>query len=159
MHKDEQYRKYVDSIDSIITALYSVISGKKNEKRNWDLFLYLFHPDAKLIPYTKDLEGNIRIQYWSPEFYSSVIGKHKETKRATGFFEVEVNKVVESYGNIAHVWSTYVCRHDESDPEPYVRGMNSFQLLFHNNRWWIVNNFWQEESEYNPHVIPEKYLP
>ncbi len=40
----------VQSLDSTISTLYSVISGEKGQERDWDLFKYLFHSDAKLIP-------------------------------------------------------------------------------------------------------------
>ena len=153
---EKDYLEKVQTIDGIIETLYAVISGEKEEIRDWNLFEYLFHPEAKLMPYCKDLEGKVRVQYWSTDFYKNTIGKWKETKRKTGFFETEIKKIVHEYANIAHVWSTYECRHNKSDKEPYERGMNSFQLLYHNNRWWIINNFWQGEIPENP--IPEKYL-
>ena len=41
--QEKEYSENVDSIDTIIETLYSVISGEKNEARNWELFQYLFH--------------------------------------------------------------------------------------------------------------------
>ena len=38
------------TIDSTIEVLYQVISGDKGVERDWDLFLNLFHKDAKLVP-------------------------------------------------------------------------------------------------------------
>jgi uncharacterized protein YciI len=38
-----------------------------------------------------------------------------------------------------------------------MRGINSIQLLYDNNRWWVVNIYWSQESKSNP--IPEGYLP
>ena len=58
---------------------------------------------------------------------------------------------------IAHAFSTYESRYMASDPEPFARGINSFQLLHDGTRWWVVSIFWQQESEEHP--IPEKYLP
>src|SRR4029079_18993681 len=43
----------VESIDSIITAAYRLISGKAGEKRDWDLIRSLYAPGARLIPTTK----------------------------------------------------------------------------------------------------------
>src|SRR5689334_2117853 len=40
----------VASIDSIIAALYDVISGPAGKKRDWDRFRSLFFPGARLIP-------------------------------------------------------------------------------------------------------------
>ncbi len=43
------------------------------------------------------------------------------------------------------------------DPEPFSRGINSFQLMNDRQRWWIVTIYWEAESPDNP--IPQKYLP
>ena len=47
------------TIESTIEALYNVISGDKGEERDWDLFLNLFHKDAKLIPSGPSQESHI----------------------------------------------------------------------------------------------------
>jgi len=73
-----------------------------------------------------------------------------------GFFETEIAQRTEQFGHIAHVWSTYESRHSADDPNPFMRGINSFQLFYDGNRWWIVNIFWQQESAEDP--IPEEYL-
>ena len=36
----------VGSIDAIMKAVYDVISGGAGQKRDWDRFRSLFHPDA-----------------------------------------------------------------------------------------------------------------
>jgi len=74
-----------------------------------------------------------------------------------GFYEKEVARRVEQFGQIAHVWSTYESRHNPDDPEPFMRGINSIQLFNDGRRWWIVSIYWQQESDVDP--IPEKYLP
>jgi hypothetical protein len=73
-----------------------------------------------------------------------------------GFYEKEVARRVEQFGQIAHVWSTYESRHDPSDPEPFMRGINSIQLFNDGKRWWIVSIYWQHESAQHP--LPEKYV-
>ena len=73
-----------------------------------------------------------------------------------GFYENEVARKVETYGNITHVFSTYASYHSKKDEKPFVRGINSFQLLFDGTRWWVVTIYWQGETADNP--IPDKYL-
>jgi len=73
-----------------------------------------------------------------------------------GFYETEIARRVEQFGQIAHVWSTYESRHDLGDPEPFMRGINSIQLFNDGKRWWIVSIYWQHESAGYP--LPEKYL-
>lgn len=45
-----------------------------------------------------------------------------------GFFETAVAQRIETFGNIAHVFSTYESRHAPGE-KPYARGVNSFQLV------------------------------
>jgi hypothetical protein len=73
-----------------------------------------------------------------------------------GFFEREVARRTEMFGNIAHVFSTYEARHKVEDKDPLVRGINSIQLMNDGKRWWIVTVFWQAETPDNP--LPKKYL-
>lgn len=150
------YKKHVTSIDAVIQTLYDVISGEEKEKRDWDLFRYLFLEDAKLVLYEKDLKGIIRPRYLTPDDYVNTIGDWLESKRTSDFFENEIHKIVETFGSIAHAWSTYESFHYKGDKVPYMRGINSFQLLFHDERWWIVNLYWTRETQENP--LPKKYL-
>ena len=62
------------------------------------------------------------------------------------FYEREVARRAERYGDIMQVFSTYESRHDPKDPEPFARGINSFQLFFDGTRWWVVTIYWQQES-------------
>jgi len=74
----------------------------------------------------------------------------------TGFSEDGISNTVERYGDIAHVFSTYE-KHFWGDDRNLGRGINTFQLVNNDGRWWIVSIAWDEESGAGP--IPEKYLP
>ena len=74
----------------------------------------------------------------------------------SGFYEKEIARRVEQFGQIAHVWSTYESRHDPNDPAPFMRGINSIQLFNDGSRWWILSIYWQHESPQHP--IPEKFF-
>lgn len=149
-----KYAEKVISLDSTLTALYGVISGEKDEERDWQLFKFLFHPDAKLIPSGKNQDGNFSVRYMSPQNYIDVAGKWLVEN---GFYEKEINRKVDTFGNITQVFSTYESFHSKVDTEPFMRGINSIQMLYDGNRWWIINVYWMQETPENP--IPEKYLP
>ena len=53
--------------------------------------------------------------------------------------------------------STYETYWSEEDAAPFMRGINSIQLLYKDGRWWVVTIFWDNESPENP--IPAEYLP
>lgn len=142
------------TLDSTIKTLYAVISGEKGEKRNWKQFKFLFKPDAKLIPSGKDKSGNYKVRYMSPDDYIKGSGKWLVKN---GFFEKEIHRKVDAFGNITQVFSTYESFYTEADSTPFMRGINSIQLLNDGKRWWVINIYWTQESEDFP--IPEKYLP
>ena len=143
----------VSSIDAITAAVYDVISGAAGEKRDWDRFRSLFRPEARLMPLGVR-DGRAGMRAWTPEQYIEQAGAYLESN---GFFEIEINRVQEEYGHIAHHFSTYESRNKEDDVEPFARGINSFQLMNDGSRWWIVSIFWQQESDDFP--IPTSYLP
>ena len=62
-----------------------------------------------------------------------------------------------TFGNMAHVFSTYESFRSKTDKTPFMRGINSIQLFHDGKRWWIINVFWKQESDDQP--IPKKYLP
>ena len=70
--------------------------------------------------------------------------------------DIMENKV-DTFGNITQVFSTYESYRSKKDKDPFMRGINSIQLLNDGNRWWIINIYWVQESEENP--IPKQYLP
>ena len=150
----KDYSDQVATIDATIETLYSVISGDAGVERDWDLFKFLFRKNAKLIPTGRNKEDKQIARYMSPEDYINTSGKWL---LENGFHEKEINRVTESFGNIAHVFSTYESYKSKSDEKPFMRGINSIQLLNDGERWWIVNIFWMQESSNNP--IPKAYLP
>ena len=143
----------VESADAIIAAVYDVISGPAGAERDWDRMRSLFLPGAQLTPSFPNPEGGYGFRYMDVEEW---IEGATDWFAENAFFEVEIHQVAESYGHIAHAFSTYESRR-EADGEPFTRGINSFQLMFDGRRWWIVNIFWQGETESEP--IPSQYLP
>lgn len=152
--KTIMYADNVSTLDATIKTLYQVISGDKGEERNWDLFKFLFHPDAKLIPTGRNQEGKYLARYMTPSDYIKSSGKWLVEN---GFHEVEINRTTDTFGQITQVFSTYESYHNKTDEKPFMRGINSIQLLNDGTRWWVINIYWKQETAENP--IPETYLP
>jgi hypothetical protein len=146
----------VESIKAIVAAAYDVISGPAGKKRDWDRERSLFYPGARLIPTAVEAGRNdvdLAPLVLDVEGY---IARVEPLFEKEGFYETEIARRVEQFGQIAHVWSTYESRHDPSEPEPFMRGINSIQLFSDGSRWWILSIYWQHES--SKHPIPAKYL-
>lgn len=147
------YAKDVASLDAIMKALTEVISGPADQERDWERFKYLFAEEGKLIPTSKDEKGKVTYKYWTPEEYVDMFIKNRYGK---AFYEQEIYRITETFGNIAHCFSTYAVR-TEKDCPIERRGINSIQLLKGEDRWYILNVFWSNESD--DEKLPQKYLP
>ena len=147
----------VASIDAIITAAYDSISGPPG-KRDWNRERSLFISGARLIPTTGNAGETNLVGEIVPHILDidGFIARVCDYVEKNGFFEKEIARRTEIFGNIAHVFSTYESRHKAEDPKPFARGINSIQLMNDGKRWWIVTVFWQGEGPDNP--LPEKYL-
>ena len=122
------YAGDTESIDDIVNAYYDVVSGPEGFVYDEDRDTKM-HADGALI--TKFFpDGMFQRHDLSTE--QSMISVPYEQP----FFEFEVNRRVERYGNIAHVWSEFEMR-ISAEAEPFDRGFNSISLYFKDDRWWI----------------------
>jgi hypothetical protein len=136
----------VSSLDAIIKALYASISGPKGAPRDFDRLRTLFGPNARMVPTSVDAAGKPRLRSWSVEEYMTAAGPGL---MANGFFEREIGRTTESFGNVWHIMSTYDSKYTP-DGEPFARGVNSIQLFNGGDRWYIMSVFWDSERKDNP---------
>lgn len=144
--------KDVSSVDAILAALYDVISGPPEKKRDWDRLRSLFVDGARMIPVVpRQGEWGARVTDVNGYIERSAPFFAKE-----GFFEREVARRTETFGHVVHAFSTYEARKKSDDKEPFLRGINSIQLVNDGKRWAIVTVMWEAESE--AVKLPPKYL-
>jgi len=142
----------VASAVAVVHAYYDVISGDKGQPRDWDRFLALFMPEARFV--RAGGAGAAPIMLTPEQFVAANRGYFERG----GYFERSVHEHVDSFGAIAHVFSSYESRRRADDQKPYSRGINSFQLISAGDRWWIVTIMWDHEREDGP-AIPPEFLP
>ena len=141
----------VKSLDSILVAIYDVISGPAGD-RDWNRFRSLFVPEARLTSATKHKDGSIFLT--DVEGYAQRAGGYFKTH---AFYESAIANRIEKFGNIAQVFSSYESRNAPNE-KPFARGVNSIQLFNDGTRWWILSILWDEESPANP-LPPELSVP
>ncbi len=139
-----------DSVESAVRAVYETISGPAGT-RDWARFRSLFADGARLIS-IRVTAGVPSAVVMTPDDYIKRAGANFEKNP---FYESELSRRVESFGAIAHVFSTYESRHAPSE-KPFARGINSFQLVNDGKAWKVITILWDAEREGNP--IPEEYL-
>ena len=142
-------REDVESIDGILKAMYETISGPAGP-RDWDRERSLFAPGARLQPTRPKEDGGGILDMLDIEGY---IASRTPFFAQDDFYEVEVSRRVDRFGNIAQVWSRYEGRRSV-DGEPFMRGTNSIQLFHDGDRWWVVSVLWDNEREGHPLIVP-----
>jgi hypothetical protein len=139
-----------DSIESTVKAVYEAISGPAGP-RDWARFRSLFADGARLIPMRTTPNGPAPA-VMTPDDY---VQRSSPNMEKNAFFEVAVAQRIETFGNIAHVFSTYESRHAPGE-KPFARGINSFQLVRQGGVWKVMTILWDSEREGS--AIPDKYL-
>jgi hypothetical protein len=138
----------VSSIDNIMKAVYDVTSGPPARSATGPMRSLFI--GARLIPTAR--AGRRAAPGCGPWGISNAGPRLEES----GFFERELGRVEERYGNIVHLMSAYDSKRKADDAQPFARGVNSFQLFNDGSRWWVVTIFWQGESPDTP--IPAKFI-
>lgn len=143
----------VGTIDGIMKAVYDVISGPAGQPRQWSRDRTLYIPEIRFVAMSEDRSGRPRAQVVS---HQQFVDSSDSLLVKEGFYESEIHRVTERFGNIAHVFSTYESR-NKADGPVIARGINSAELFFDGKRWWIASNIWDDERPDNP--LPAEYLP
>ncbi len=147
------YDDDVKTEDSIVHALYDVISGPIGQKRDWNRMKFIFSPEAHLTAVGHRKDGSVYRVAMDVDGYIKNSGPYLEKM---GFFEHEVARKRENFGGLSDIWSTYESRYKLDDKKPFERGINSIQLVNDGRRWWIVSIAWQGEDAQTQ--LPRKYL-
>lgn len=131
--------------DTLVAALYEIVSGPAGARRDWDRLGRLHAPGALITPTQHRPEGFAA----APQPLADFIALNDRLFRDRGFFETEIGHQVETFGNIAHVWSSYETRSLRDGPV-LARGVNSFQLLRDGTRWCVLSATWDTEADGRP---------
>jgi hypothetical protein len=130
------------NIGSVIDTMYAMISGPKGP-RDWSLQREVFHPDARQMRTGLDADGAPWIRVMGLDDYQADVTPFFA---ANDFYEVEIARRVDVFGNMAQVWSAYEARTSLGDRAPERRGVNSIQLYRDGDgRWRIMSMIWDNE--------------
>jgi len=130
------------AIGDVIDGMYAMISGPAGP-RDWSLQAEYFHPEARQMRTAVDEAGRSSVLIMGLEEYRANTTPFFD---AEPFYEVELGRQVEVFGNMAHVWSLYEAKRDPTDLVPERRGINSIQLFKGpDGAWRIISMIWDNE--------------
>lgn len=148
------------SVDAIVSALYASVSHAAGASPDFDRMRRIFHYVGMLVPPKAPEAADFRVMdvdQFSERYEKSVAARKEKGEPLSGFFEREIARRTDCFGNVCQVFSTYESRRSPSDAAPFERGINSIQLVNDGKRWWIASVVWDAERPANP--IPAQYLP
>jgi hypothetical protein len=140
------------SVDAIVAALYASVSHDATSEPNWERMRSIFLRVGMLIP-PKNPKSDLFTVLDVDGFERRVregIAAAKARGDPTSFFETEDARRADCFGRVCQVFSIYASRRDPSDEKPFVRGINSIQLVNDGRRWWIASVAWDTERPDNP---------
>jgi hypothetical protein len=135
--------------ESVVTELYRLVSFEPGAPPDWQKVRSLFIDEAVVVLRTaRDKTTVFSVQGFVEDFQRFIEHADAEQK---GFTERIVRMKPLVFGDIAHVLVLYEASLSGSDRPP-TRGIDSFQLVRKDGRWWIV-------SIVNEICTPDRPLP
>eukprot|EP01112_Ceratiomyxa_fruticulosa_P022810 TRINITY_DN847_c0_g1_i1.p2 TRINITY_DN847_c0_g1~~TRINITY_DN847_c0_g1_i1.p2 ORF type:complete len:158 (+),score=29.84 TRINITY_DN847_c0_g1_i1:976-1449(+) len=145
------------TIDSLIVALYESMSFLPGDEPDWERFANLFSETAIIIPSSSNKDENPD-SLTVDDFVASASASLAESGQLRkGFFEEEISRRIECFGNIGSVWSTFEDRIGPGE-DSLGRGINCIQVIKYRDRWWIASMIWDKEDEDQDKMIPSRYM-
>jgi hypothetical protein len=146
-------------VDAIVSALYASVSHGPDASPDFERMRRIFLYVGMLVPPKRPGQEFtvVDVDGFAERYQKSVSERKEKGEAPAGFFEREIARRTDCFGNVCHVFSTYESRRSLSDPKPFQRGINSIQLLRDGARWWIASVIWDAERPDNP--VPAEYLP
>jgi len=128
----------VATIDGLVDAYYESVSGhpgKRDAERMQSLFIE---------------GGNMGINRTGSEpvhqFVEDLLRTDRFLTISNDFFEREISRETQRFADMANVMSTYGISDAIENTNYSARGVMVFQLIRHDDRWWIVSTMFQRES-------------
>jgi hypothetical protein len=132
--------------DSLVRALYEIVSGPAHGARDWARLARLHAPGALITPTQHRGATGFAA---APQSLEKFIGLNERLFANRGFHEREIFQRVQRFGHVAHVWSGFETREQPGGPVE-ARGVNSFQLLNDGQRWCVLSATWDTETPAHP---------
>jgi Putative lumazine-binding len=133
---------------AIPAAIDAAITGPADKDRT--CMKQLFLPEARLVVVASGADGATTDTVLTLDDWIARV-------RARGNSQIEEKQLkfrIDTFGNIAHLWSTYAV---SSDGKQAARGINSIQAVKVSGGWRVLGIMWQAESAAVP--LPKEALP
>lgn len=139
--------------EGVANKLLDFISFEKGEEKDWDEYRNLFLPNAIDMIYRPNPGRPLyqQIMSWTSEEFIRYAGGNYAKE---GFEEYTIGMDVKEFNGVATVFQSYYSRTLDGSYES--RGVNTYIMLFLEDRWWISSAAYVGENEENR--LPDELL-
>lgn len=137
--------------EGVAALMLEFISCEIGEEKDWEEYRKLFLPNAQKISINRKAPPNRQIRVLTLEEF---VRRGREIYPRDGFEETVIGLKVNEFNGIANVFQSFYCKNLKGTYE--ARGVNSFQLVKAEGRWWIASTSFTNETEDLP--LPDELL-
>jgi hypothetical protein len=137
-------------LEQLLRSFYEVISFADGEAPDWPRMSSLFSAHARITRLTP--EG---IDYLDLSAFRAMAEELIEVGAFTSFYEQEVGRRIDRFGDVIHVASAYETRISAAASDYIERGVNSLQLILEQGRWKIISLCWDNAASLGAEHLAE----
>ena len=141
----------VKTIKGITDKMLELISVPIDGEPDWEAYRGLFLPTAQKLSLRPDGKPGRQVRVWNLEEFIRNVGP---LFGRDGFKEISIGLTVNEYNGVAVAFQSYYSKNLKGTYEK--RGVNTYMLVYADERWWIANSLFVSEDPKNK--IPETYL-
>lgn len=129
-------------IKNLLDCFYEIISGYRNQPRNWTQFITLISQDARFI-IIRNSGNNLNIEYYTVDQY---IDRLKIFLSKNDFYEYGECYKIEIYNNLASAFTRYKAKRNKNDSVLIKQGINLVHFINDGHRWFISSMQWEDRN-------------
>lgn len=130
-------------LDHLMKSFYEVISFGEGSTPDWETMQTLFSRHARIARVTPEA-----IDYLDLKDFRNMAEEMIEVGAFTSFYEREVARRAERYGQVMHVASAYETKISPDAVDFIERGINSLQLVREGGEWKILSLCWDDHAPF-----------
>lgn len=130
-------------LDYLMKSFYEVISFEEGGTPDWETMQTLFSTHARIARVTPEA-----IDYLDLNDFRNMAEEMIEVGAFTSFYEREVARRAERYGQVMHVASAYETKISPDAADFIERGINSLQLVRESGEWKILSLCWDDHAPF-----------
>jgi hypothetical protein len=135
-------------LDELMRTFYEVISFEHGSAPDWDSMAGLFSRHARITRVTPEATD-----YMDLASFRDMAEELLELGAFTSFFERELARRTDRFGDVIHVASAYETRVSPLAVDYLERGVNSLQLIREDGSWKIVSLCWDINAPGSPTAL------